>query len=112
MSFVLTKGTNEYEGATEFVLVVFDHACVASDNQYLQLGTTATCIAQKKSLGDRARNQINFIMINQRFRNAVKDARAFPGANCKSDHKSVVMRFKLSLKQVQAKTVFTKRPTV
>lgn len=47
MFFVLAKGTNEYEGATEFVLVVFYHACIASDNQSLQLDTTATCIAQK-----------------------------------------------------------------
>ena len=53
-----------------------------------------------KSPGDRARNQIDFIMINQRFRNAVKHAKVFPGADCKSDHNPVVMRFKLSLKQV------------
>ena len=46
------------------------------------------------------RNQIDFIMIKQRFRNAVKHARAFPGADCKSDHNPVAMRFKLSLKQV------------
>ena len=55
---------------------------------------------KKESPGDRARKQINYIMMNQRFRNAVKDARAFPGANCKSDHNPVVVRFKLSLKQV------------
>ena len=41
--FVLTKG------ATEFVLVVFYYACVPSDNQSLQLDTTATCMCDSQS---------------------------------------------------------------
>lgn len=50
-----------------------------------------------KSPGDRVRNQIDFIMNNQRFR---KHVRSFPDADCKSDHYPVVMRFKFLLKQV------------
>ena len=51
MSFVPTKGTNEDEGAAEFVLVFLSCLRLASENQSLQLGTTATCIAQKKKPG-------------------------------------------------------------
>ena len=34
-----------------------------------------------KSPGDRCRNQIDYIQINKRFRNAVLDARTYPGAD-------------------------------
>ena len=56
-----------------------------------------------KSPGNRARNWIDFIMINQRFRNAVKHARAFPGANCKSDHN---LRSTIDLRSDEVKTRF------
>ena len=39
-----------------------------------------------KSPGDRTRNQIDFITINDRFRRAVKHAKTHPGADCRSDH--------------------------
>jgi len=53
------------------------------------------------SPGDRTRNQIDYIIINQRFRNAVKNSRAFPGADVNSDHNPVVAKFKLSLKRLK-----------
>ena len=49
--------------------------------------------------GDRARNQIDFILIDQRFRNAVKSSYAYPGADVNSDHNPVIARMQLSLKQ-------------
>ena len=51
-----------------------------------------------QSPGDRARNQIDFITINKRFRNAVTLARSYPGADCNSDHVPVVATFNLKLK--------------
>ena len=51
-----------------------------------------------KSPGDRVRNQIDYITINKRFRNAVTLARSYPGADCHSDHVPVVATFKLKLK--------------
>ena len=39
-----------------------------------------------KSPGDISRNQIDYIMINQRFKNCVKQARTYPGADINSDH--------------------------
>ena len=50
--------------------------------------------------GDRCRNQIDFVTINERFRNSIKDARTYhPGADCKSDHKPVVVTMQLRLRK-------------
>ena len=51
-----------------------------------------------KSPGDVARNQIDYILIRNRFRNAVKDTRTYPGADVHSDHVPVVCRIKIKLK--------------
>ena len=51
------------------------------------------------SPGDRARNQIDYITINRRFRNAVTKARTYPGADCNSDHVPVVVDIKVQLKK-------------
>ena len=39
-----------------------------------------------KSPNKQTRNQIDYILINQRFRNAVKSCKAYPGADSNSDH--------------------------
>ena len=38
------------------------------------------------SIGDRTKNQIDFLCVNRRMRNAIKRSRAYPGADCDSDH--------------------------
>lgn len=38
----------------------------------------------------KIKNQINFITINERFKNSVLNATTFPGADCNSDHNSVI----------------------
>jgi len=53
------------------------------------------------SPGDRVRNQIDYVLVNSRFRNAVKNSHAYPGADIDSDHNPVVMKFKLTLKRVE-----------
>ena len=53
------------------------------------------------SPGDRARNQIDYILVRTRFRNAVKSSRSYPGADADSDHNPVVANFKLSLKKIE-----------
>ena len=40
--------------------------------------------------GDRTRNQIDYIMINERYRSSVSNARAYPGADANSDHNPVI----------------------
>ena len=39
-----------------------------------------------KSPRDTCRNQIDYIMINEHFRNAIAGVRKYPGADCDSDH--------------------------
>ena len=56
-----------------------------------------------KSPGDNTRNQIDYILINSRFRNALLVAKTFPGADCGSDHVPVcgTIRLKLKKKRLQ-----------
>jgi hypothetical protein len=51
--------------------------------------------------GDRQRNQIDYILIQSRFRNAILSAKSMPGADCGSDHVPVVCTFNLKLKALK-----------
>ena len=42
-------------------------------------------------------------MINTRFRNSVKQAKTYPGADIGSDHNPVVVKVKINLKKIQKK---------
>ncbi|GFO06939.1 endonuclease-reverse transcriptase [Plakobranchus ocellatus] len=52
-----------------------------------------------KSPGDETRNQIDYMMISKRYRNALLLAKTYPSADCYSDHVPVVGKFKLKLKK-------------
>ncbi|GFN92110.1 craniofacial development protein 2-like [Plakobranchus ocellatus] len=52
-----------------------------------------------KSPGDETRNQIDYMMISKRYRNASLLAKTYPSADCCSDHVPVVGKFKLKLKK-------------
>ena len=56
-----------------------------------------------RSPDDRYRNQIDYITINSRFRNAIKSARTCPGADCDTDHILLVCRLQLKLEKVVVK---------
>jgi hypothetical protein len=47
------------------------------------------------------RNQIDFIMINHRYRNAIKKVQTYPGADVDSDHNILVAEMKITPKKVQ-----------
>ena len=51
----------------------------------------------------KTRNQIDYIMINTRFRNSVKQAKTYPGADIGSDHNPVVATVKINLKKIKKK---------
>lgn len=61
-----------------------------------------------KSPGDRYRNQIDFILINQRFKNSVKNSRTCPGADVRSDHNLLIAEIETRLKHVKKKKLVTK----
>ena len=57
-----------------------------------------------KSPGDRYRNQIDFILVRERFRNSVKQARSYPGADIASDHNPVLVKLNVKLKKNKRST--------
>ena len=58
-----------------------------------------------KSLGDRARNQIDYVSINKRFRNSMTQVRTNPGADCGRgyDHIPVVAQMRVRVKKIKKK---------
>ena len=51
--------------------------------------------------GDRARNRIDYIVINKKFRTCICNARACPGAKASSDHNPVIAKFKIHLRSLK-----------
>lgn len=56
------------------------------------------------SPGGLVKNQIDYITINERFRNAVKNSKTYPGADCDSDHCPVVATLELRLRRNKKST--------
>ncbi|GFO16045.1 craniofacial development protein 2-like protein [Plakobranchus ocellatus] len=54
-----------------------------------------------KSPGDRRRNKIDYILIQKRFRNAVKTSKSLPGPDCDSDHIPVMCKLQIILKKLR-----------
>ncbi|KAB0372055.1 hypothetical protein FD755_015847, partial [Muntiacus reevesi] len=46
------------------------------------------------------RNQIDYILCNQRWRSSIQSAKTRPGADCGSDHELLITKFRLKLKRV------------
>ena len=46
------------------------------------------------------RNQIDFILCNQRWRRSIQSAKTRPGADCGSDHELLIAKLRLKLKRV------------
>lgn len=53
----------------------------------------------RKSPDGKTRNQIDYITVNQRFRNCIVHAKCYPGADCNSDHVLVVSYIRVKLKK-------------
>ena len=47
------------------------------------------------------KNQIDFIMITQRWKSSVQNTKSLPGADCNSDHQQLVVDIKIRLKRLQ-----------
>jgi len=54
-----------------------------------------------KSPGGEVKNQIDYILINTRFRNSILCAKSVPGADCYSDHIPVSAKIRLKLKKLK-----------
>lgn len=51
------------------------------------------------------RNQIDFILINQRYRNGLHGVRTYPGTDIGSDHNPVVGKLKIKLKRIKRRSI-------
>ncbi|XP_013140606.1 PREDICTED: uncharacterized protein LOC106104958 [Papilio polytes] len=51
------------------------------------------------------RNQIDYITINKRFRNSIKNTKTYPGADIGSDHNPLIATISCILKKIKKKTV-------
>ena len=54
-----------------------------------------------KKPGDTGRYQIDYIMVRQRYRNSVRSAKSYPGADANTDHNLVLMRSLVRLKSIR-----------
>ena len=54
-----------------------------------------------KCPGDKIRNQIDYFMINTRFRNSPISCKTYPGADCYSDHVPIISKARLKLKKLR-----------
>ena len=50
---------------------------------------------------DQTRNQIDYILIPQKFRNTITDVSAISTSDCDSDHKPLVAKFRLRLQKIK-----------
>ena len=49
----------------------------------------------------KSKNQIDFILVSQRYRNSVKNAKVRPSADCGSDHHLVMAKIEIRLKKIR-----------
>ena len=61
-----------------------------------------------RSPGGDIKNQIDYITINKRFKNAIKDAKSYPSGDCGSDHIPVICRLEIRLKKMMKAKVSPK----
>ena len=56
-----------------------------------------------RSRDSNTRNQTDYIIIRQRFRNALKVCKTYPGADCSSDHNPVIAKVQLKRRKLKKK---------
>ncbi|KAG1683135.1 hypothetical protein GQR58_010144 [Nymphon striatum] len=49
------------------------------------------------------KNQLDYILLSERYRNSAKNSKARPGADCGSDHNPVVLKLKTTMKKLKSK---------
>ena len=51
------------------------------------------------------RNQIDYILCNQRWRSSIQSAKTIPEADCGSDHEILIAKFRLKLNKARKTTI-------
>ena len=47
------------------------------------------------------KNQIDYVLVDKRFRNGTQNSKSTPGANCDFDHNPVIVAIKIRLQRVK-----------
>ena len=55
---------------------------------------------REDSTNGQYRNQIDYILLSQRWRNSIQSAKTRPGADCGSEHELLIAKFRLKLKKM------------
>ena len=50
---------------------------------------------------DPVKNQIDYVLVDKRFRNGIQNSKSRPGADCGSDHNPVIITMKIRLQRVK-----------
>ncbi|XP_070168800.1 craniofacial development protein 2-like [Polyergus mexicanus] len=61
---------------------------------------------------NRTKNQIDYILINSRWRSAILSAKTLPGADCGSDHRLLAFKLRVRMKRCKGAAVKAKLPPV
>lgn len=69
----------------------------------LPLRRLCTWISPQDRPGNVVRNQIDYMLVNKRFRNSCLSVKTYPGADISSDHHPLAGRFRIKLKKVKKK---------
>lgn len=76
-------------------------------NEYVALNTFFQHHVRRlytwKSPGDRCRNQIDYVLINARWRSTAENSRAYPGADCGSDHHLLITELRIHLRRAASR---------
>ena len=72
------------------------------------LFVTNTWFQQKRSAqhtwispDKETKNQIDYVLIDKRFRNGIQNSKSMPEADCESDHNPVIVTMKIRLQRVR-----------
>src|SRR2546425_7933159 len=72
------------------------------------LFVTNTWFQQKRSAqhtwispDKKTKNQIDYVLIDKRFRNGIQNSKSIPGADCESDHNPAIVTMKIRLQRVR-----------
>lgn len=57
------------------------------------------------------RNQIDFMLVNKRYRNSITSIKTYPGADINSDHNPLVANFKVRMKKIKHNTTTSSMDT-
>lgn len=60
-----------------------------------------TWSSPKDNESNLIRNQIDFILVNERFKNCIKNVKSYPGADVNSNHNPIIAKINIRLKRLQ-----------